>query len=295
MDDEELRDIRIAALSDPQLRDYKVMGGLDTFANRSFWPNFFSRLVARLQWNAAGIDLAPDAAAWPGLEAERRDRLTALLAGFCVAEDAVAEHLAPYADMARKVTLESQESLMAWVFFLQRRDEQRHALLFDRIGDEVLGLPGATPAERRAAARAYVTPAMLELFEQRLPAMAAEIAAGRNGLDEGVGLYHMLLEGVVFDAGQRALLDDLADGALPGVREGIARVETDERWHVGFGLRCLIETAPSAELLDGLLAQAAEAAEVWGDAVPAATRAASARKVAHRLNAGRLLEAPEAA
>ena len=135
---------------------------------------------------------------------------------------------------------------MAWVFFLQRRDEQRHAMLFDRIAAEVLGLPGDTPAERRAAARAHVPPALLELFEERLPAMAAELAAGRTGLSEGVSLYHMLLEGVVFDAGQHALLDDLADGALPGVREGVERVERDERWHVGFGLRCLIETRPSA-------------------------------------------------
>src|SRR3954447_14431362 len=156
MADEALRDRRVATLADPQLRDYKVMGGLDTFANRSFWPNFFSRLVARLQWNAAAIDLAPDVRAWPGLEDERRDRLTALLAGFCVAEDAVAEHLAPYADVARTSSLVSQESLMAWVFFLQRRDEQRHALLFDRIGEEVLGLPGSTPDERRAAAREHV-------------------------------------------------------------------------------------------------------------------------------------------
>jgi ribonucleoside-diphosphate reductase beta chain len=295
MEDEALRDIRVATLADPQLRDYKVMGGLDTFANRSFWPNFFSRLVARLQWNPAAIDLAPDAAAWPGLPDERRARLTALLAGFCVAEDAVAEHLAPYADVCRTSSLESQESLMAWVFFLQRRDEQRHAVLFDRIGREVLGLPGATPQERREAARAHATPALLELFEQRLPEMAAELAAGRNELAEAVGLYHMLLEGVVFDAGQRALLDDLADGALPGVREGIERVERDERWHVGFGLRCLVETEPSEAVLERMLSRAEEAAAVWGDAVPAATRRQSARKVAHRLNAGGLIDAPEAA
>ena len=295
MEDEALRDIRVATLADPQLREYKVMGGLDTFADRSFWPNFFSRLVARLQWNAAAIDLTSDAAEWTELAPERRDRLNALLAGFMVAEDAVAENLAPYADTARKVTLTSQESLMAWVFFLQRRDEQRHSLLFDRIGQEVLGLPGATPQGRREAARAYVAPAMLELFEERLPAMAAEIAAGRTGLDEGVSLYHMLLEGVVFDAGQKALLDDLGDGSLPGVREGIERVETDERWHVGFGLRCLIETEPSAELLDGLLTRAHEAAAVWGDAVPAATREQSARKVAHRLVAAGLIGESEAA
>jgi ribonucleoside-diphosphate reductase beta chain len=184
--------------------------------------------------------------------------------------------------------------LMAWVFFLQRRDEERHARLFDRIAGDVLGL-GDTPAERRAAARAEAPPAMLELFEERLPAMAAEIAAGRKGLNEGVSLYHMLLEGVVFAAGQRTLLEDLADGALPGVCEGVRRVELDERWHIGFGLRCLIETQPSRELLEDLLARAEEAAEVWGDAVPAAMRRKCAQKVAHRLHVSRLIETPAAA
>jgi ribonucleoside-diphosphate reductase beta chain len=173
---------------------------------------------------------------------------------------------------------------------LQRRDEQRHALLFDRIAAEVLGLPGDTPAARRAAARAHVPPAFLELFEVRLPALAAELAAGRSGLGEGVGLYHMLLEGVVFDAGQHALLDDLADGALPGMREGVERVELDERWHIGFGLRCLIESQPSPDLLDELLARAEEAAEVWGDAVPAATREAAAHKCERRLSVVHLID-----
>jgi ribonucleoside-diphosphate reductase beta chain len=292
MADERVRDANVAILADPKLRDYKVMGGLDTFANRSSWPNFFSRLVARLQWNPAAIDLAPDARRWAELPDERRDRLMTILAGFCVAEGAVAEQLAPFADVARGATLVSQESLMAWVFFLQRRDEQRHALLFDRIAAEVLGLARETAAERRAAARAHVPAAFLELFEERLPAMAAELAAGRTGLSQGVGLYHMLLEGVVFDAGQYALLDDLADGALPGVREGVERVERDERWHVGFGLRCLIETQPSTDLLDDLLQRAGEAAATWGDAVPAASRDHSARKVAHRLHAAQLIESP---
>ena len=273
----------------------RVVAGHFVLAKRSFWPNFFSRLVARLQWNPAAIDLTPDVRAWSGLPAERRQRLTALLAGFCVAEDAVSEHLEPFADVARKASMVSQESLVAWVFFLQRRDEQRHALLFDRIAAEVIGLPGATPAERRAAARAHVPPGVLELFEERLPAMAAELAAGRTGLSEGIGLYHMLLEGVVFDAGQHALLDDLVDGALPGVREGVERVERDERWHVGFGLRCLIETQPSQDLVGDLLERAEAAAAAWGDAVPAAMRESSARKCAHRLHVAGLIETPAAA
>ena len=295
MADEQLRDRGVAILADPKLRDHKVVGGGDVFANRSSWPNFFSRLVARLQWNPGAIDFAQDARDWKALPAERRGRLLKLLAGFCVAEEAVAEHLTPYADAARGATLVSQESLMAWVFFLQRRDEQRHAVLFERIAAEVLELPGDTPAERRDAARAHVSPAFLELFEERLPAMAAELAAGRTGLSEGVALYHMLLEGVVFDAGQYALLDDLADGALPGVRDGIERVERDERWHVGFGLRCLIETQPSTDVLDDLLERAGEAAEAWGDVVPAAMREHSARKVPHRLHAAQLIKSPAVA
>ena len=272
-----------------------TLGGHFVLPKRTFWPNFFSRIVARLQWNPGAIDFAPDVEAWPQLAADRRDRLTTLLAGFCVAEEAVAVHLTPYADVAREAKLASHESLMAWVFFLQRRDEQRHARLFDRIAEEVLGLPGDTPDERRAAARPHAPAAILELFEERLPAMAAGLAEGGNGLDEGVGLYHMLLEGVVFDAGQHALLDDLEDGVLPGVRRGIERVERDERWHVGFGLRCLIETKPSAELLDDLLARAEEAADAWGDAVPRAMREHSAGKVAHRLHVAKLIETPAAA
>ncbi len=234
----------------------RTWGGHFILPRRSFWPKFFSQVVARLQWDPAAIDLTEDARAWPELPAERRRRLTTILAGFRVAEDAVSEHITPFADVARESTLASQESLVAWVFFLQRRDEDRHALFFDRIAAEVLGLPGATPAERREAARAHVPAGVLELFEVQLPAMAAELAAGRAGLGEGVALYHMVLEGIIFDAAHHVLRNDLADGALPGVREGVERVELDERWHIGFGLRCLIEAQPSRELLDDLLARA---------------------------------------
>jgi ribonucleoside-diphosphate reductase beta chain len=264
-------------------------------SERSFWPMFFARTVGRLQWDAEAIDLAPDARAWPGLPAERRRRLTALLCGFCVAEDAVAEHLEPFGDAAQRTSMASDEALVAWCFSLQRRDEARHARLFDRIGGEVLGLPGATSEARRAAAQANVTPAVLELFEERLPAMSAELRDGRIGLSEGVTLYHMILEGVVFHAGQRALLDDLEDGALPGVREGVERVELDERWHIGFGLRCLQESRPSPELVTGLLARAEDVAAAWGDAVPPETRARSASLCARRLGVAGLIERRAAA
>jgi ribonucleoside-diphosphate reductase beta chain len=270
-------------------------GGLSPLAKPSFWPSFFSKVVARLQWNPAAIDLTRDARAWPELPAERRRCLMTLLAGFCVAEDAVSEHITPFADAAREATLASQESLMAWVFYLQRRDEDRHAQFFDRIAAEVLGVPGDTPGERRAAARAHVPEAVLELFEVRLPAMAAELTARDAGLGEGVALYHMVLEGIIFDAAHHALRHDLADDALPGVREGVRRVELDERWHIGFGLRCLVEAQPSRDLLDDLLARAEDATDAWGDAIPPATREHVVDICHHRLAAVGLIEAHAAA
>ncbi len=250
----------------------------------------YSQIVAKLQWEPTAIDLAADAEAWSGLPADRRRRLTTLLAGFRVAEDAVAEHLTPFADVAEHV-----DTMMMWIFFLQRRDEDRHALFFDRVAAEVLGLPGDTPAQRLAAAREHVPAALLELFEVRLPAMAADLAAGRTEILDGVRLYHMVLEGAVFSAGQRALLDDLADGALPGVREGVEHVELDERWHVGFGVRCLTEARDPALLVDELLARATEAAAVWGDAVPAATREFAVALCRRRLLVAGLAEALPAA
>ena len=245
--------------------------------------------MAKLQWDPAAIDLAPDAEAWPGLPAERRRLLTTLLAGFRVAEDAVAEHLTPFADRAEHV-----DTMMMWIFFLQRRDEDRHALFFDRVAAEVLGLPGDTPAERLAAAREHVPAALLELFEVRLPTIAAELAAGRAGILDGVRLYHMVLEGAVFTAGQRALLDDLADGALPGIREGVEHVELDERWHVGFGVRCLTEVKDPDVLLDHVLARATEAAATWGDAVPTVTRDFAVDLCRRRLAIAGLVDAPTA-
>ena len=289
MADEQLMEARFSA----SVLDRRSVGAV--LVKRSFWPTFFSRVAARLQWSATAIDLAPDARAWPDLPAERRDRLTTLLAGFCVAEEAVSEHLAPYGSAAKDASMASEESLMAWCFFLQRRDEVRHALLFDRIAAEVLQLPGDAPGERRAAAREYAPAAVLELFEERLPALAGELAEGRTGLCEGVSLYHMVLEGVIFDAGQRALLEDLADDALPGIREGITRVEKDERWHIGFGLRCLIESRPSQQHVDNLVARAAEAASAWGDAVPPPIQERVARMCAHRLHVAGLRETQAAA
>src|SRR3954454_15949385 len=242
-----------------RIRQEEVTSGRILPSSR--WPNFFSRLVAKLQWDANTIDLQPDAAAWPELPDERRQRLTTLLAAFRIADDAVSVHLEPFGPAAN-------DSLIAWVIYLQRRDEQRHATFFDRVVGEVLKLPGETKDERRAAARELAPPGIVELFEVELPAMAAEVAEGRAGLSDGMALYHMTLEGMVLSAGQRAILQELEDGVLPGVRQGVYHVELDERWHIGFGLRCLIDNRPPRQLVDDILSRAEESAAAWGDTLP---------------------------
>lgn len=243
----------------------------------------YSAIVARLQWNADAIDLSADADAWPRLAADRRARLTTLLASFCIAEQAVSEHIEPFAGA-------TDDTLLAWVLFLQRRDEDRHARLFDRIAAEVMQLPGETAADRRAAARAHVPEPILGLFEETLPALASELASGEVDLQQGVSLYHMLLEGVVFTAGQRALLAALEDDDLPGIREGVTRVDLDERWHIGLGLRHLSQARPSAEQVDALLARAEAVAEVWGDVVPAATKQYAVTMCHRRMSVAGLLQ-----
>jgi ribonucleoside-diphosphate reductase beta chain len=79
------------------------------------------------------------------------------------------------------------------------------------------------------------------------------------------------------------------------VRAGVKRVELDERWHIGFGLRCLIDAQPSPHVIDDVLTSAEEAAWAWGDAVPSEMREAIAPMCRHRLSVAKLLDSRAAA
>ena len=152
-------------------------------------------------------------------------------------EEGVAEHLGTFFtdDYAKEV------------FDVQRGDEERHARFFARYAKAVgLGDP-----------RAHVSAEFLDLFERRLPE-----AAALSGV-EAVGVYHMILEGVVFTAGQYALLEVLEDGRLPALKQGMELVLRDERWHVGFGTRCLADADVSEATIQAILDEGERAAAVW--------------------------------
>ncbi|MBV8954424.1 MAG: ribonucleotide-diphosphate reductase subunit beta [Solirubrobacterales bacterium] len=228
-------------------------------------PRHFAALATRLRWDPEALDLAADAAAWQALDGALRRQLTVLLAGFCVAEHRVAGELAPFAPTAR-------DPVTAAVFTAQRADEQRHDRVFDRIAELILGAPGQDASSRRDFVRGLVPAPLLDLFEERLPQTALALALGRADLLEGVSLYHLILEGVVLSAGQRALLVALGDGTLPNLRHAIQLVERDERWHVGFGLRCVLELRPDPTIVVTLMAEGEAAVQAWGPAIPVEIR-----------------------
>ncbi|MDD7919077.1 ribonucleotide-diphosphate reductase subunit beta [Actinomycetospora callitridis] len=223
----------------------------------------FAQLAESLQWDETTIDLSTDIESWTKLEDSEYDQILGLIAGFCIGETSVATHLTSFRGAA------STDDMMAEVFAAQARDEARHARFFDRVVSEVVGVPGKNLNERLEVLRERVSPDLLELFEERLPAIARGLADSDEELTTAVGLYHMILEGVVLTAGQHALLDALEKLSvpMPGMRKGMELVLRDERWHIGFGSRVI----QSADLVDNdlekILNEGSKAAWAWGDLI----------------------------
>jgi ribonucleoside-diphosphate reductase beta chain len=222
----------------------------------------FVILAETLQWDEAAIDLAPDKEAWPALDDTENARVLGLIAGFCIAESAVSGHLGSFQAAA------SDDSVAA-CFRAQARDERRHARFFDRVAAEVAAVPGADIAGRQDVLRTLISPELVALFEERLPATAVRLAEDREGLTAAVGLYHMVLEGVVLLAGQNAMLDtlDRLSAGLPGVRRGVELVLRDERWHIGFGTRLVRGAGLGHHEVEALLTLGQAAAGAWGGLV----------------------------
>jgi ribonucleoside-diphosphate reductase beta chain len=240
----------------------------------------FVTLAESLQWDETDIDLSADREAWPQLTDTENARVLGLIAGFVIAETSVSGQLGSYQAAASDDTMKA-------VFRAQARDEARHARFFDLVSAEVAGVPGVNPAARRDALRAHVSTELVDLFEERLPATAQRLAEDHEGLTAAVGLYHMVIEGVVLLAGQHAMLDTLEglSVALPGVHKGVELVLRDERWHIGFGSRIVQSADIGRDEADVLLDQGETAAKVWGDLITPDAIETAVRQHRRRLKA----------
>ncbi len=241
----------------------------------------FVQLAESLQWDETDIDYSADREAWPQLTNAENAKVLGLIAGFVIAETSVSGQLGSYQAAA------SRDDAMQATFVAQARDEARHARFFDLVSAEVAGVPGANPAARRDALRAHVSTEFVDLFEERLPATAQRLAEDHEGLTAAVGLYHMVIEGVVLLAGQHAMLDALEglSVGLPGVRKGMELVLRDERWHIGFGSRIVQSAAIGRDEADALLEQGETAAKVWGDLITTDAIETAVRQHRRRLKA----------
>ncbi|MQA15570.1 MAG: ribonucleotide reductase [Pseudonocardiaceae bacterium] len=240
----------------------------------------FVTLADSLQWDETAIDLSADREAWPALDDAENAQVLGLIAGFCIGETSVSGQLGSYQAAAC-------DDSMAACFRAQARDEARHARFFDRVAAEVAAVPGADLVARLDVLRARVSPELVALFEERLPATAQRLAEDRGGLTAAVGLYHMVLEGAVLLAGQHALLDtlDRLSVGLPGVRRGLELVLRDERWHIGFGSRVVQSAAIGQDEADALLAEGQAAAAAWGDLISPDAVETAVRQHRRRLRA----------
>ena len=123
----------------------------------------------------------------------------------------MADHLEPFQAAAPNGPLSD-------CFRAQALDERRHSRFFDRVWREILQSGGGGVAAALAgAARFYAGSPLVELFEDVLPRRATALANGAP-IASAVGLYHLVLEGMVFSAGQDPLSGFSTEaGTLPGL------------------------------------------------------------------------------
>jgi ribonucleotide reductase beta subunit family protein with ferritin-like domain len=190
----------------------------------------------RGNWSAQAIDLSTDREQWEKTftDLERRSARW-LYTLFFHGEDSVANNLSPYIDAAPR---EEHKYFLA----TQQVDEARHAVLFARFMKEVVGA-GTDPGSSLEATRPELTWGFQKVFA-RLDRMADELRRDRSRpkLAQAITLYHLIIEAGLAQPGQHLIEESLKRrDLLPGFREGIGNVSTDEQRHIAFGVKMIAD------------------------------------------------------
>ncbi|MEA2150930.1 MAG: ribonucleoside-diphosphate reductase beta chain [Solirubrobacteraceae bacterium] len=200
----------------------------------------YADLYARWErgnWSATEIDFTQDRIDWhEHMTPEQRRSALWLYTLFFHGEDSVTDNLSPYIDA---VPLEEQKYFLA----TQQADEARHAVFFHRFLHEVVGVGSGSLASGLQATAPELTWGHGKTF-RRLDEMAAQLRRDRSPLmlAKAVTLYHVVVEGTLAQPGQHIIESSLERlDLLPGFREGMGHVSTDEQRHIAFGVRLLAD------------------------------------------------------
>ena len=190
----------------------------------------------RQQWSAHDIDFIPDRIQWEQLLEEEQEDYLYGMAGFFQGEASVADALAPY-------MLAMPDEEMRLYVATQLVDEARHTVFFARFFNEVIGIDEGSLKETLAVARLYMNQHMKDILVDTLMQIADRLRQEPRNLTcliEAVTLYHVIIEGTMALAGQRALLELYRqDNLFPSFRGGFTAVARDESRHVVFGVKFL--------------------------------------------------------
>jgi len=200
----------------------------------------YADLYARWErgnWSASEIDFSQDRIDWETTftDEQRRSALW-LYTLFFHGEDSVADNLSPYIDAA---PLEEQKYFLA----TQQVDEARHAVFFHRFMHEVAGVGDGSLSGGLRATAPQLNWGHRTVFK-RLDQMADELRRDHSPrkLAAAITLYHVVVEGTLAQPGQHIIEASLERmDLLPGFREGIRNVATDEQRHIAFGVKVLAD------------------------------------------------------
>jgi ribonucleoside-diphosphate reductase beta chain len=181
-----------------------------------------------LQWDPNAIDFSQDRNDWANLAPLEQRLLLNQVIGFLIGERIVAHDLAPLQMALRKERGRMEEEMY---ITQQLFEESNHVEFFQRWVYEVLPgelgkdipFPSSEPSPLLHVALPQAMNALLEDTSQ-----TAQIRA--------IVAYHQNVEGVSAEVGYQIFYDCMDQNAiLPGLREGVRKIQIDESRHIAFG------------------------------------------------------------
>jgi ribonucleoside-diphosphate reductase beta chain len=188
-------------------------------------------------WNPTLIDFTQDKKDWSHCSNEEKELLLHLTSLFQAGEESVTNEIVPLLlAVSREKRLEEELFLTTFLF-----EEAKHTDFFNRFLSEI--------AQTEAGdLNRFKGPNYTQLFDIELNSVMRRLledASPKNQLLASV-TYNMVVEGSLAETGYHAYFSMLEkNNLMPGVREGISNLKTDESRHIAYGIylisRILIE------------------------------------------------------